>query len=102
MKTLITILFFSLNLSYPLEAKPKPQNKEITILSDKHHIVYFKVSKSYLGGKVKICDEHQNIIETDSLSHTHTMIYFDKMPAGLYTVKVVKENKTLEFKYDSL
>lgn len=83
-------------------AKPKPQKKELTILSIKDQVMYFKVNRSFVGGWVEIYDENKNCLEADSLPHTHTMIYFDEMPPGNYTVKIKKGNNSVEFKYDSI
>ena len=88
--------------------RPKPQKKEITdkkevtILWVKDQVMYFKVSKTYVGGRVEIYDENKHCLEADSLPHTHTMIYFDEMPPGNYTVKIKKGEKKIEFKYESI
>lgn len=87
---------------------PKPhqkevtEKKEVTILWVKDQVMYFKVSKAYVGGWVEIYDEHKRCLEADSLPHTHTMIFFDEMPPGSYTVKVKKGEKKIEFKYESI
>jgi hypothetical protein len=89
-------------------AGPKPQKKEtaekrdFTILSVKNQVMYFKVAKTYVGGWIEIFDENKNCLEADSLPHTHTMIYFDEMPPGNYTVKVKKGQKKIEFSYESI
>jgi hypothetical protein len=82
-------------------AKPKPC-RDLKIVSVKKHILYFKVDKSFVGGLVEIYDETKSCLEADSIAHTHTMIYFDEMPAGHYTVKVKKGEKSAEFNYDNI
>ena len=89
------LVFILANATY---AKPKPKN-ELTIISVKKHVVYFKVGRSFVGGWVEVYDKDENCLEADSLPHTHTMIHFDKQPAGHYTVKVRKGKKHAEFEY---
>jgi len=83
------------------QARPKPQRRELTIISNKKRVVYFKVDKSFIGGSVEIYDESKACLEADSLPHTHTMVHFDEMPAGCYTVKVKKGKESTEFNYDN-
>jgi hypothetical protein len=81
--------------------KPRPF-RDFKIVSVKKHVLYFKVDKSFVGGWVEIYDETKSCLEADSLPHTHTMIYFDEVPAGHYTVKVKKGDKSTEFNYDNI
>lgn len=79
-------------------AKPKPKS-ELTIISMKQHVVYFKVNKIFIGGLVEVYDKDKNCLEADSLPHTHTMVYFDEFPAGHYTIKVRNGKKSTQFEY---
>jgi hypothetical protein len=81
--------------------RPKPQRKELKVISNKKHTVYFKVDKSFIGGWVEVYDQSQACLEADSLPHTHTMVHFNEMPSGFYTVKVKKGNKSTEFNYNN-
>ena len=82
--------------------KEKAQKKEFKILSTKQHELYFKVSKSILGGTVEVYDAQQNCMEAEELPHTHTMICFEEMPKGVYIIRVRKGDMCSEFKYDNL
>lgn len=82
-------------------SKGKPQ-KDLTILATKKQTVYFKVSKSFLGGKVEVYDANEKFMESEDLPHTHTMIYFDEIPKGVYTIRVRKGDQCAEFKYDNI
>ncbi|HLZ15473.1 MAG TPA: hypothetical protein VKQ08_00435 [Cyclobacteriaceae bacterium] len=98
MKTLFTILMLlivSVSFSKP---KPKADYKVIWV---KKEVLYFKVSKSFIGGVVEVYNEKREFVECDDLPHTHTMIYFDEMPTGNYIVKIRKGGKSVEFKYQN-
>ena len=82
-------------------AKPIPKN-DLTIISVKKHVVYFKVDKSFVGGSVEVFNAGKECVEADSLPHTHTMVYFDEVPAGHYTIKVRKGKHSTEFEYINL
>jgi hypothetical protein len=101
MKKGIALIVLLVTLSTMSFAISKPC-KEAVILSTKNNVVYFKVDKSFVGGVVEIYDVNDNLLEGDTLPDTHTMIYFDEMPAGHYTVKVKKDDKEVEFEYDSI
>jgi hypothetical protein len=77
-------------------------SKEAVILSTKNNVVYFKVDKSFVGGIVEVYDVNNNLLEGDTLPDTHTMIYFDEMPAGHYTVKITKGDEAVWFEYNSI
>jgi hypothetical protein len=96
MKTYITLLF--LLLSSASFSWPKPK-QEYKILSVKNQTLYFKVNRSFVGGVVEVYDKNKIFMESEELPHTHTMIYFEEMPAGNYYVKVVKDNKVVELRY---
>jgi hypothetical protein len=96
---LVGVLFLVLvTASY---AKSKPQ-KQFAVISVKKHVLYFKVAKSFLGGMVEVYDSREKFMEADDLPHTHTMIYFDEMPKGSYTIRLRKGNLLAEFKYDNI
>jgi hypothetical protein len=101
MKNGIALIALLVTISTMSFANPKPSN-EAVILSAKNNVVYFKVDKSYVGGVVEIYDVNNNLLEGDTLPDTHTMIYFDEMPAGHYTVKVKKGDEVVEFQYDTI
>lgn len=84
------------------QGRPKPQRRDLKVLSNEGGVVYFKVDKSYVGGWVEIFDENNACLEADSIPHTHTMVYFDQMPTGRYKVKVKKGRKSAEFSYDNI
>jgi hypothetical protein len=101
MKRIFIAPVLLLSIAGITQARPKPQRKELTVISNKKRIVYFKVRKSFVGGSVEVYDESKACLEADSLPHTHTMIHFDEMPAGHYTVKVKKGLKSAEFNYEN-
>ncbi|HEV8513127.1 MAG TPA: hypothetical protein VGQ59_07610 [Cyclobacteriaceae bacterium] len=101
MKKIFIAPVLLLSIASITQARPKPPRKELTVISDKKHVVYFKVNKSFIGGLVEVYDESQSCLEADSLPHTHTMVHFNEMPAGHYTVKVKKGNKLAEFSYNN-
>jgi hypothetical protein len=94
---IIAIMVTVMTVSF---GSPKPSS-EAVILSTKNNVVYFKVDKSFVGGVVEVYDANNNLLEGDTLPNTHTMIYFDEMPAGHYTVKVKKGDEAVEFEYNS-
>ena len=98
MNAYITILFLLLASPSFSQAKPK---QDFKVLSTKRQVLYFKVNKSFVGGVVEVYDENRNFLESDDLPHTHTMIYFEEMPAGNYFIKVTKGDKVIEFRYDN-
>jgi hypothetical protein len=95
---LIALMVTVLTVSF---ANPKP-GKEAVILSTRNNVVYFRVDKSFVGGVVEIYDVKKNLLEGDSLPDTHTMIYFDEMPAGHYIVRVTRGDEAVEFEYDNI
>jgi len=82
-------------------SKGKPP-KDFTLLSVKKQAVYFKVNKAFLGGKVEVYDANENFLEGEDLAHTHTMLYFEEIPKGVYTVRVKKGDLCTEFKYNNI
>ncbi len=82
-------------------SKEKPL-KNFKVISDKKNILYFKVDKSFVGGWVEVYDEAKGCLEADSLPHTHTMIYFEEMPKGIYVIRVKKGDLFTEFKYNNI
>lgn len=101
-RVIVGTMMFMLSLANVAWAKPRPKNGDLKILSDKRQVVFFKVSRAYVGGWVEIFDANHVRLEADSLPHTHTMIYFDEMPSGHYTVRVKKGDKAVEFEYESI
>jgi hypothetical protein len=101
MKKGIALIALLVTISTMSFANSKPC-KEVVILSTKNNVLYFKVDKSFIGGIVEIYDANNNLLEGDTLPDIYTMIYFDEMPAGHYTVKVKKGDKVVEFEYDSI
>jgi len=101
MKKVIVLIAFLVTVSTMSFARPKQCN-EAVILSNKNNVVYFKVDRSFIGGTVEIYDANKNLMEGDMLTHTHTMVYFDEMPAGHYIVRVTKDAETVEFGYDRI
>jgi hypothetical protein len=81
-------------------AKDKPQ-KDLTVLSVKNHVLYFKVNKSFLGGVVEVYDAKENFLEAEGLPHTHTMVYFEEVPKGVYIIRVKKGDQCAELKFDN-
>ena len=102
MKKIFIAPVLLLSMAAVTQARPKPQRKDLTVISNKKRVVYFKVDKSFIGGQVEIYDESKACLEADSLPHTHTMVHFDEMPAGHYTVKVKNGKKAAEFTYDNM
>jgi hypothetical protein len=100
-KILFLICVLLLVLAKASYSKEKPL-KEVKVISAKKQILYFKVDKSFVGGWVEVYDETKGCIEADSLSHTHTMIYFDEMPKGVYVIRVKKGDQITEFKYNNI
>ena len=101
MKKIFIAPVLLLSIAGTASARPKPQRKELTIISNKKRVVYFKVDKSFIGGYVEIYDDSKTCLEADSLPHTHTMVHFEEMPAGHYNVIVKKGMKSTEFNYDN-
>ena len=81
--------------------KGKPR-KDFTILTVKKQTVYLKVNKSFLGGKVEVYDDCENLLEGEDLPHTHTMLYFEEIPRGVYIIKVKKGKRCTQFKYNNI
>jgi hypothetical protein len=99
MKTLFTIILLSIaSVSF---SRPKPQ-ADYKVIWVKKSVLYFKVDKAFVGGVIEIYDGNKELMETEELPHTHTMVYFEEMPTGRYTIKVKKGNKTTEFGYSHL
>jgi hypothetical protein len=102
MKKIFIAPVLLLSIATFTQARPKPPRRELKVISNKKSIVYFKVDKSFIGGWVEIYDESKACLEADSLPHTHTMVHFDEMPAGHYTVRVKKGSKSTEFNYENI
>jgi hypothetical protein len=98
MKMIITVLLLLVGAASYSRSDP---HTKMVILSNKNHVLYFKVDKSLVGGIVEIYNENNVLLESDELPHTHTIIYFDEMPRGCYIVKVKKGDMLLEFSYEN-
>jgi hypothetical protein len=102
MKKIFIAPILLLSIATITQARPKLPRRDLKVISNKNSIVYFKVDKSFIGGQVEVYDASKACLEADSLPHTHTMIHFDEMPAGSYTVKVKKGSKSTEFNYENI
>ena len=96
---LLALLMLAASVSFAKGKQPKVDYK---IISFKNHSLYFKVDKSFVGGTTELYDENNNLIETEGISHTHTMVDFENAPTGKYLIKVKKGNKTTEFSYKNI
>ena len=96
MKAAVTTLLVLCSLVCFSKPKPKEDHK---VLSTKHQTLYFKVNKAFIGGTVEVYDSNMMLLESEALSHTHTMVYFEEMPLGVYTIKVKKADKVTALRY---
>jgi hypothetical protein len=96
MKNVIGLFTILMLVTFTTVARPKGKVKIIAL---KSHSVYFKVDKSFIGGSVEVYDANQNLLESEELPHTHTMVFFHEKPSGKYFIKVKKGEKTIEFGY---
>ncbi len=99
MKATATIILILCSLVCFSKPKPKQDHK---ILSTKHQTLYFKVDKAFIGGTVEVYDSNMMFLEGEDLPHTHTMIYFEEMPSGVYIIKVKKANRVIQIKYSNI
>jgi hypothetical protein len=99
MKTCLTILFLLVaSISF---SKPRPK-QDYKVLSTKNQTLYFKVNKLFVGGVVEVYNENEVLMESEDLSNPLTMIYFDEMPVGRYIIKIKKDGKFTEIKYNNI
>ena len=102
MKNLAALLIVTMLTASVSLAKSNDDGSDVKIITVKSHSVYFKVKRAFVGGTVEIYDANQNLLESEGLPHTHTMVFFDNKPSGTYFIKVKKGNKTVEFGYVNL
>ncbi|MBI1769118.1 MAG: hypothetical protein HY015_00555 [Bacteroidetes bacterium] len=96
LSVLLALLILTVSTSFAKPKKPKPDYK---IISIKRHSLYFKVDKSFVGGRMEIYNASGEFMEADDLPHTHTVIYFEEMPEGSYVLKVIKGSKVAAFTF---
>lgn len=75
------------------------QVSEVTVLSEKMDIFYFKVSKAFVGATVVVYSADDSLIFTSKVLHRKVIIDFYLKAAGVFTIKVKKDNKEEVFTY---
>jgi hypothetical protein len=100
MKTVVSVLMvLVLSVTVSLAKTKESNSSHLKIIAVKSHSIYFKVHHSFVGGTVEVYDANQNLLESEDLTHTHTMVFFHEKPSGKYFIKVKKRGKTIEFGY---
>jgi hypothetical protein len=97
--TLIISVFISLSST---QQSDDCKDNEVSILSKKRDIFYFKLCKYFLGARVEVYDPEGKIIATEEITANKALIdfYFEK--PGKYAIKFKKGNEQKDFTYNKL
>lgn len=98
MKTL-KVLVFLLLLTTTTFAGKSP-NSNVSVLSVKRDIFYFKVCPSLLGARVEVTDQDGKIIASQLIRHRKSIVDFYFERPGHFTITITKGDKQITFQYD--
>jgi hypothetical protein len=78
----------------------KSPDSNVSVLSIKRDIFYFKVCPSMIGALVEVRGEDGKLIASQEISHKKSIIdfYFEK--PGHFTITITKGDKQVNFQYD--
>jgi hypothetical protein len=98
MKTL-KLLVCLFCLCSPAFAGDNP-NPNVSVLSKKRDIFYFKVRQSFIGARIDVRDNDGHIIATEEVRQKKSIVdfYFEK--PGTFTITITKGDKQETFQYN--
>lgn len=73
----------------------------VRVLTNKRYIVYFKVDKRLIGGKVEILDKDSVVVEKDDILTAKTIVDFFYLKPGKYTIRISKGTEEFTIPYDN-
>ena len=85
-------------MSGSLFAKSNHHNN-VSVLSVKRDIFYFKVSAEFIGSHVEVYGPDGELIATQEISHRKAIIDFFFEEAGLYHIVIKKEKEEMNFDF---
>ena len=71
----------------------------VRVLSVKRDIFYFKIGRSFIGGKLEVYSENGELIFSDKLTSHKAIVDFYFQDAGLYEIKIKKNDQEVSFGY---
>lgn len=83
-------------------APVKKENDTVNVtLTPTHYkdLLILKSTKTYMGAAVKVHNATGAVVSSSRIYKKKMIIDFYDIPYGTYTIRVVKDNKTLEFNY---
>lgn len=106
MKKFVVIVALSLLLAAIMTLSAAPavqagQSEEVVdILQTRHpNLFVFRAERKYLGAVVEVVAMNGDVVTAQRLNRRKMIIDFCDVKFGEYTIRVVKDNETLEYKY---
>ncbi|MBT1705563.1 hypothetical protein KK060_19895 [Fulvivirgaceae bacterium PWU20] len=100
MKTLLKIVVLCvLTVLLTLAAKAKGKDPESGDKS-KNSLYVLKTDKRFIGAQVEIIQPNGDVISKQILQKRKMIIAFDEARLGAYIIRVSKDGKTREYKYE--
>lgn len=94
----LKLLAFVLCLSTSAFAGTSP-NSNVSVLSMKRDIFYFRVCPSLIGARIDVRDQEGQVIVSQEITHKKSIVdfYFEK--PGQFTITITKGERQETFKY---
>ncbi|MBL7871241.1 MAG: hypothetical protein JNM78_06505 [Cyclobacteriaceae bacterium] len=94
-----SVVLFLISVMMVTMAFTKEELPSIKVLSTKRHILYFKSSREMIGATIEVQNERHQLVATEQVEETKTIIDFFYLPPGAYTVKVKKGEVEVDIEY---
>jgi len=75
------------------------KHSDVSVLSVKRDIFYFKVCSSLVGGRIDVFSSNGELLASSEISSRKTIIDFHFANQGSFIIKITKDNKELNFDY---
>ncbi|MCS6973515.1 MAG: hypothetical protein N2044_11520 [Cyclobacteriaceae bacterium] len=106
MKKIILLLALSLLLAsvFTLSAAPAIQagqsEEVVDVLQTRHpNLFVFRAERKYLGAIVQVVASNGDVVTAQRLNRRKMIIDFCDVKFGAYTIRIIKDNETLEYSY---
>jgi hypothetical protein len=98
MKTL-KLIFCILLISGTSAFAASKKHHDVSVISVKRDIFYFKVASDLVGAHVDVYSANGELIASGEISHRKAIIDFHFENAGTYTIRITKESRVLNFDF---
>jgi hypothetical protein len=97
---MLTLLFAILTITGGSAFAKAGNPESVRVLSVKRDIFYFKVCQSFIGGTVEVFGEDGQLIFSDKIQNHKSILDFYLLDAGIYEIKIKKNDQEVSFGYN--